>query len=154
MLTEIGDVGVARHLSQGSSFSAATDEDRNVWLLHRPRAGEPGVANLEVLAPIGNGRVTPQPRNDFYRFAERLVALSRRREGQSQLLELPGVVPDTDAEDKASLAQAIDIRRLPGQNDRVAIVNAADQRPEPNSLRGGGTSREHVPRIDGSAPLG
>ena len=49
VLTEIGDIGVARHLSQGSSFSPATDEDRNVWPLHRTRAGEPGPANARDL---------------------------------------------------------------------------------------------------------
>src|SRR5712691_744693 len=153
VLTEIRDIGVARHLLQGSSFSAATDQDWNVWPLCRPRAGQPGVFNLEVLASIGHGRVAPKPGNDFYRFPERLVALSRRREGQSQLLELPVVVTDTDAEDQTSLTQAIDIRCLPGQNDRVAIVNAADQRPKTNCLGGGGKGCEHVPGIGGSGRM-
>src|SRR5260370_9672011 len=88
--------------------------------------------------------------NDFYRFSERLMALSRRRKAHPKLLELPGIVPDTDTEDQASLTQAIDIRRLPGQNDWVAIVNAADQRPKPDSLSSRGTARKHIPGIAGS----
>src|SRR5260370_4389807 len=87
--------------------------------------------------------------NDCYRFSERLMALSRRRKAHPKLLELPGIVPDTDAEDQASLTQAIDIRRLPGQNDWVAIVNAADQRPKPDSLSSRGKGREHIPGIGG-----
>src|SRR5258708_28225444 len=77
------------------------------------------------------------------------MALSRRRKAHPKLLELPGIVPDTDTEDQASLTQAIDIRRLPGQNDWVAIVNAADQRPKPDSLSSRGKGREHIPGIGG-----
>src|SRR5260370_27057787 len=91
--------------------------------------------------------------NDCYRFCERLMALSRRRKAHPKLLELPGIVPDTDTEDQASLTQAIDIRRLPGQNDWVAIVNAADQRPKPDSLSSRGKGREHIPGIGGSGRM-
>src|SRR5258708_18187743 len=81
------------------------------------------------------------------------MALSRRRKAHPKLLELPGIVPDTDTEDQASLTQAIDIRRLPGQNDWVAIVNAADQRPKPDSLSSRGKGREHIPGIGGSGRM-
>src|SRR5258708_21848996 len=150
VVTEIRGVGVARHLLQGSSFSTVADQDRNVWPVHRLWCSQLGVVDLEVLASIAHRGVTPKPGNDFYRFSERLMALSRRRKAHPKLLELPGIVPDTDAEDQASLTQAIDIRRLPGQNDWVAIVNAADQSPKPDSLSSRGKGREHIPGIGGS----
>src|SRR5258708_311600 len=96
VLTGIRGVGVARHLFQGSSFSAATDQDRNVWPLHRPWSSQLGVVDPEVLASIAHRGVTPKPGNDFYRFSERLMPLSRRSKAHRRLLQLPAILPHPD----------------------------------------------------------
>ena len=140
-------VGVLRRDPQRSLLTAAADEDLRTARLDRSRHVErlldPVVRARERRALLGEHRL-----DDRERFLQPIHPLADRREVVAIALVLDLVPGGAEAEDRPPAGDGVERRDLLGQQRRIAVRDARDERAQPHARGLAGEGGEHRPALE------
>src|SRR5262249_38618514 len=128
---DVARVGVPRDQAQRPALTPTADQDRHA-LLDRP-GRHPGVGDPQVLAREGHPLLSPEPREELEGLLQGVQAVLRRWQVETHLRELVAVPAAAEAQDQATVAQAVDVGGDPRQEHRVAELDAGDEGAQPDA---------------------
>src|SRR5262249_37487442 len=128
------------------ALPAARYQERQVRLLDGPewqrRVGDP-----EVPALVGERGVVHDASNDLDGFLQGFLPLSRIWALEAKLLELPEEIATAEPENEPARAHAVDVRAHSRKQARLAVADAAHERPEADARGDDRKCREGGPTV-------
>src|SRR5262249_26301836 len=108
MWAKVAGVSILSNLAQGHSFTAASNQQRYMWLLDGSK-GQKGLLDLDIFPLVAKRSHAPNAPQDLNSFLQSLLTFSGTRKGQAHLSKLVGEISDPQPKSETTSTQTVNV---------------------------------------------